>query len=201
MRYTSFHERIKQYLTEIQYSDLARLLNLYQLWLDDLYPRAKFADGLAIIEKLGHTKRIQVMRREWINEGKPRETYDDYLVPEKPNKDTPAPTQQVSFAAEKAATPKPAVAEDPDSDGLYSATPKAKRKQSESIFRKVDKNESLFISDDEAQPPDDDLDALLAEDDFSRNTRPSANPPLHSGINVSTYQDDFDDEEEAMADI
>lgn len=51
---------------------MARLLNIYQLWLDDLYPRAKFTDGLAMIEKLGHTKRMQMMRREWINEGKSR---------------------------------------------------------------------------------------------------------------------------------
>lgn len=50
------------------------MLNMYQLWLDDLYPRAKFADGLAMIEKLGHTKRIQMMRKEWIDEGKPRHT-------------------------------------------------------------------------------------------------------------------------------
>ncbi|OJD39816.1 replication fork protection component swi3 [Diplodia corticola] len=55
-----------------EFSDVARLLNMYQLWLDDLYPRAKFADGLAIIEKLGHKKRMQIMRREWINEGNPK---------------------------------------------------------------------------------------------------------------------------------
>ncbi|KAJ5605063.1 hypothetical protein N7510_010217 [Penicillium lagena] len=55
-----------------QFSDTARLLNFYQLWLDDLFPKAKFADGLAMIEKLGHSKRIQTMRREWINEEKPK---------------------------------------------------------------------------------------------------------------------------------
>ncbi|RAK75570.1 Chromosome segregation in meiosis protein 3 [Aspergillus fijiensis CBS 313.89] len=55
-----------------QFSDVARLLNFYQLWLDDLYPRAKFADGLAMIEKLGHSKRLQTMRREWIDEEKPK---------------------------------------------------------------------------------------------------------------------------------
>ncbi|CRG91491.1 Chromosome segregation in meiosis protein 3 [Talaromyces islandicus] len=53
-----------------EFSDLSRLLNFYQLWLDDLYPRAKFADGLAMIEKLGHTKRVQIMRKEWIDEDK-----------------------------------------------------------------------------------------------------------------------------------
>ncbi|KAL1990737.1 hypothetical protein VTN49DRAFT_6576 [Thermomyces lanuginosus] len=55
-----------------EFSDLERLLTLYQLWLDDLYPRAKFSDGLAIIEKLGHSKRLQIMRREWIDAEKPR---------------------------------------------------------------------------------------------------------------------------------
>lgn len=48
------------------------MLNMYQFWLDELYPRAKFADGLAMIEKLGHSKRVQMMRKEWIDEGKPR---------------------------------------------------------------------------------------------------------------------------------
>lgn len=55
----------------LQFSDMAHLLNFYQLWLDDLFPRAKFTDGLAMIEKLGHSKRIQVMRREWIEESRP----------------------------------------------------------------------------------------------------------------------------------
>ncbi|KAL4793771.1 replication fork protection component Swi3-domain-containing protein [Aspergillus venezuelensis] len=54
-----------------EFSDLARLLNFYQLWLDDLFPRAKFADGLAMIERLGHSKRLQTMRRTWIDEEKP----------------------------------------------------------------------------------------------------------------------------------
>ncbi|KAE8384644.1 replication fork protection component Swi3-domain-containing protein [Aspergillus alliaceus] len=60
-----------------EFSDVARLLNFYQLWLDDLFPRAKFADGLAIIEKLGHHKRLQIMRREWIEEEKPSARVDD----------------------------------------------------------------------------------------------------------------------------
>ncbi|KAI9885332.1 MAG: Cytochrome oxidase assembly [Watsoniomyces obsoletus] len=49
-----------------EFSDVANLLAFYQLWLDDLYPKARFKDGLEIIEKLGHSRRMQVMRREWI---------------------------------------------------------------------------------------------------------------------------------------
>ncbi|KAE8374323.1 replication fork protection component Swi3-domain-containing protein [Aspergillus bertholletiae] len=60
-----------------EFSDAARLLQFYQLWLDDLFPRAKFADGLTIIEKLGHNKRLQVMRREWIEDEKPSAQVDN----------------------------------------------------------------------------------------------------------------------------
>jgi replication fork protection complex subunit Csm3/Swi3 len=42
------------------------MLNMYQLWLDDLYPRAKFLDALALVEKTGHTKRMQMIRKNMI---------------------------------------------------------------------------------------------------------------------------------------
>jgi len=54
-----------------EFSDISRLLNTYQLWLDDLYPRAKFRDALSMVEKLGHTKRMQITRRAWIDATKP----------------------------------------------------------------------------------------------------------------------------------
>jgi replication fork protection complex subunit Csm3/Swi3 len=72
---------------------MARLLNFYQLWLDDLFPRAKFADGLAMIEKLGHSKRVQIMRKEWIGEDKPTFTRADAIVEE--NTSTEAPNHGV----------------------------------------------------------------------------------------------------------
>nr|POF18513.1 chromosome segregation in meiosis protein 3 [Quercus suber] len=59
-----------------EFNDMARLLNTYQLWLDDLYPRAKFRDGLMIVEKLGHSKRMQLTRRGWIDETKPNRKED-----------------------------------------------------------------------------------------------------------------------------
>lgn len=54
-----------------EFSDTARLLNYYQMWLDQLYPRAKFADALQMVEKAGHTKKLQMYRKSWIDEGKP----------------------------------------------------------------------------------------------------------------------------------
>lgn len=64
-----------------EFSDISRLLGMYQLWLDDLYPRAKFRDALSTVEKLGHKKRMQVMRRAWLDDTKPgrRETSPERL--------------------------------------------------------------------------------------------------------------------------
>jgi replication fork protection complex subunit Csm3/Swi3 len=74
LQYRSECANLTIYFT--QFSDVALLLRTYQLWLDELYPRAKFADGLAIIEKLGHTKRLQIMRKAWIDEGKPKASFE-----------------------------------------------------------------------------------------------------------------------------
>ncbi|CAK4030496.1 Chromosome segregation in meiosis 3 [Lecanosticta acicola] len=62
-----------------EFTDISRLLNTYQLWLDDLYPRAKFRDALTIVEKVGHSKRMQVMRRSWLDDTKP---YRKELTPD-----------------------------------------------------------------------------------------------------------------------
>ena len=50
-----------------EYSDLNRILVFYQLWADKLYPKANFADTLAIVEKLGHSKRMRNERLQWMD--------------------------------------------------------------------------------------------------------------------------------------
>ncbi|KAK5082331.1 chromosome segregation in meiosis- protein [Lithohypha guttulata] len=54
-----------------EFDDVAKLLNFYQNWLDGLYPRAKFADALQLVERAGHTKKLQMYRKSWIDESKP----------------------------------------------------------------------------------------------------------------------------------
>lgn len=56
-----------------EWSDAARLLSLYQIWLDDLFPKAKFLDALAMVEKAGHKAAMHKARVAWIDEGKPRD--------------------------------------------------------------------------------------------------------------------------------
>ncbi|MCJ1379313.1 chromosome segregation in meiosis- protein [Xylographa soralifera] len=206
-----------------KYEDVARLLNVYQLWLDDLYPRAKFADGLAIIEKLGHTKRLQTMRREWIKEGRPLERREEEAA------SSEISSQPTAIATGTRTEEGLANAHTTGVNETASRPPTSKPTPSAS---KSSKEESLFISDDDLDPhpsddeldallaedallttsttpaitpgarrpheadqhpPDDDLDALLAEDTFHPPSAPTAARPS------TTKHDEFEDEMEAMA--
>lgn len=51
-----------------KFSDAVKLLDFYQFWLDDLFPKAKFLDALGMVEKLGHKKAIRAARMNWIDE-------------------------------------------------------------------------------------------------------------------------------------
>ncbi|CAI7660450.1 unnamed protein product [Penicillium glandicola] len=163
-----------------EFKDAARLLNFYQLWLDDLFPRAKFADGLTMIEKLGHSKRIQAMRREWIDEEKPRlfdsseptrEELENRHVPKNhadSNHDPTAITQEQEAAADQ---------------DLFIPDP----------------NESApAISYPE--PEDDDLDDLLREQD---ETMPDIPPDIRASYSrvPDGDNDDYDAEYEAMKEL
>ena len=146
------------------------MLSFYQLWLDDLFPKARFLDALAMVEKIGHKKRITVARGEWIEEGRPRvggdTAEDDDFVPPAPDA---APNQ--ATLTERPKTPTPAnrstaaAADDiPDDDDLYGATPVRNRTA-------------------DAVPEDDDLDAMMAAaeaHDQEQRSRPALsnnNPP------------------------
>ncbi|KZM26408.1 chromosome segregation in meiosis- protein [Ascochyta rabiei] len=157
-----------------EYGDIARMLNMYQLWLDDLYPRAKFADALAIIEKVGHTKRMQVDRKAWMDEGKPgrdTEQDEDDLVATVPD-EAPARDQQEAMEDLDAG-------EDITQVRSGSAIHHQPQAQSDPIVE---------------GPDEDELDALLAETTQADNpvTRPV---PSQS---EPTQDDIFADEMEAM---
>lgn len=172
-------------------------MNVYQLWLDDLYPRAKFADGLAIIEKLGHTKRMQTMRREWINESKPRDNFENpgNAIHELKAVETSTKTEQghspEAGSKDKSSTPVAVVTDD---DELYMATPK-RRPDEGTSNRNLASTESLFVTDEE---PDDDLDELLNQ----TKDNPASYTALPEEENTSRRrQDDFEDELEAIASL
>ena len=183
-----------------KYSDVARLLSMYQLWLDDLYPRAKFADGLAIIEKLGHSKRIQTMRKEWINESKPKEpSWEDDIRTSNNNPDTSR--QENTENTTQNITEQPASTNDD-----MQTTNGTAHSRTEASSRDED---MLFLADDESEdnittaPPEDELDALLAEDEAtsSAQTHGSSTGKDKSDRLRQELDDDFAAEEEVMADM
>lgn len=185
------------------------MLNVYQFWLDDLYPRAKFADGLTIIEKLGHSKRIQAMRREWINEGKPRSRFEDTDLlqdsrritkgSETARPDSIATSANQTFENSNMRHPSASAEED-----LYKATP-PRRKQTtgyDSVIESTSMDQTP-PKDADADVPDDDLDILLAETSW---TRKRDAPPVLASANQEdatqfSNEDDFDDEMEVMAEM
>ncbi|KAL9625688.1 MAG: hypothetical protein Q9160_000006 [Pyrenula sp. 1 TL-2023] len=135
-----------------EFADAEKLLNFFQLWLDNLFPKAKFADGLTMVEKVGHSKRMQIMRRTWIDEGKPKPDYVD----DKGDELRPADRTEDTNRTEAPT-------------GGREAQPSVfKDGQAKSIFGNG--AESLFVPEKQTRPTtdsdipeEDDLDALLAE--------------------------------------
>lgn len=172
-----------------EFADVQRLLNTYQLWLDDLFPKAKFADGLALVERVGHRRGVKVARQGWIEEEKPRvgdvgeeqggdgdfEMGEDA---EGVNVEDGARGQDRQSEAENA--PDEGDADGLDDEALYGRpTP-----QPESTGRNMQPGD---------EPEEDELDALLAED--------ASRPVQTTQIRPPPEEDDnpFADEEEAMA--
>ncbi|CRK32805.1 Chromosome segregation in meiosis protein 3 like [Verticillium longisporum] len=187
-----------------EFSDAARLLTFYQFWLDDLFPKAKFLDGLAMVEKAGHKRTLQSKRIEWIDELKPRASAAaaDDEDEEPPADDGPlqhgddtgdeAMAQRNGHAGTTAAAtantrPKTPMALDeddvPDEADLYGATPKRPAAGTTSVPRPAD-------PDDE-----DDLEALMAE--AEAETGPGREPEKKVAPAVNDYEDD----EAAMAEM
>jgi replication fork protection complex subunit Csm3/Swi3 len=195
----------------VQYSDAARLLSFYQLWLDDLFPKAKFLDAAAMVEKLGHKKRIQMMRMDWINEGKPKDPvqedsiFDEPMLPPREVSDrNNAPTRVAPiFEKSQIERPKtPDVNGDSDDD-IYDATPRVSRMQGHELTVPGAEGGSLFGPRKIAVPeePEDDLDALFAEhemEEVSAEKRPGATIQENS---MKVPEPDFDDDMEAMAEM
>ena len=175
-----------------------------------------------MVEKLGHTKRMQVMRREWIDEGKPRssstqdtgdtQTISTRKIPSPKAQDDADRTGREARAArssdEGAAQPQQSPRTPPasnleidDDDDLYNATPGAVRMTVPPQKESNSSNDSLFITDDTgAQPEEDELDRLLAEDAANGDHHVYDNaggvPGRTSHVIV---EEDFQDDMEAMA--
>ncbi|CAK1359867.1 unnamed protein product [Cercospora beticola] len=196
-----------------EFTDISNLLNTYQLWLDDLYPRAKFRDAVKMVEKVGHSKRMQVTRRAWLDDTKP---YRKEL--------TPPPELPVSETTAGGAASRHAVDDEPGADELDALmadaadTSMAQRQVSRvsgPFEEESDEDEldALLANHEtttkpplqqklsrpmpfENEPDDGELDALLAAE-----TTGSARPSKTAATAEPQGENDFADDEEAMRDM
>ncbi|KAI1502059.1 replication fork protection component Swi3-domain-containing protein [Biscogniauxia marginata] len=168
-----------------EFSDAARLLSFYQLWLDDLFPKAKFLDALAMVEKAGHKKYMRMKRIELIEEGKPRSSAlaDDEDIfggplnepEEREPAKFPVPLAPIfqNSASERPKTPAAGAGDDlfGDDEDIYDATPRRPRTAEAPA-------NSLFGNGGSAQqdgaPDEDELDALMAEEEAQRPVPPKS---------------------------
>ncbi|KAI1111622.1 replication fork protection component Swi3-domain-containing protein [Nemania sp. NC0429] len=170
-----------------EFSDAARLLSFYQLWLDDLFPKAKFLDALSMVEKAGHKSQLRLKRIEWIGEGRPKlagfgddDNNDDddlFGAATEPEERDPAifpariaPIFQNSVQ-KRAQTP---ADDDPFADvDIYGASPKQPTVNATSTTAPVSGNGG-GVTQASDEPDEDDLDALMAEAEAQRTTSTSS---------------------------
>jgi replication fork protection complex subunit Csm3/Swi3 len=163
---------------------------MYQLWLDDLYPRAKFGDGLTIIEKLGHSRQMQLQRKAWIEEGKPKlpvededPDHDDY----QPRSSRPGSKHGGEIARAGTSSSRPSAEPDPGGDegnGLDRERDGRPKQAGPSHDQSI-----------QSEPDEDELDALLAEEPSEATNRPAPQRP------GPATERSFDDDEEAMREM
>lgn len=156
-----------------EFADISRLLNTYQLWLDDLYPRAKFRDALAMVEKVGHSKRMQVMRKAWLDETKP-------------GRQNGSPDVEMSGAL--------AVQED-GHDAANGAETSAEDLFQQMLRDEPSREDNTQKAPENDAPDDDELDALLAENGRDSGAQSQRQKPQRTG----PFEEDETDEDERNA--
>ena len=202
-----------------EYADISTLLNMYQLWLDDLYPKAKFKDGLAMVEKVGHSKRMQITRRAWLDDTKPHRREES---PERvgdvqmsgglgtaeidPGSAEGADNEAVEMLGntngQRESQPENEVnggADAPEEDELDALLNEYAGAGAESGIQKQRPTKGPF--EEESDLEGDELDALMAQQDDTGTIRAS---DQHDGSKQAIVRrgndgDDFADDEEAMA--
>lgn len=163
-----------------EFEDAERMLNMFQFWLDDLYPKARFKDALAMVEKAGHKKLLLQARMEWINDGKSgarkkddedhdmdnddqdddnngNDNHDD-ANHHSTDQDPPQPAPNRPKTPERNDVPNP-----DDLEDLYDATPRAPKRTIDVPVLAEGQADGHQRTANHAEPGEEDLDALIAE--------------------------------------
>lgn len=177
------------------------MLNLYQLWLDDLYPKAKFRDALSMVEKVGHSKRMQVSRRAWIDESKGyrrREDEDAEMrlgdLEGQPSAEDdaifPIPSESRQDGQQQQSE---GGADAPDGDELDALLGEQPTTRPQPSNTGPPKQQGPFQDEDEDE---DELDAMLNEDSNSRREPTQKEPAKEPAKPEGPFEDYEDDQDE-----
>ncbi|KAK2591460.1 chromosome segregation in meiosis-related protein [Conoideocrella luteorostrata] len=204
-----------------EFSDAARLLSFYQMWLDDLFPKAKFLDALAMVERAGHKKRVIIARNEFLDEGKARARdggdEDEAFGLGSPSGNARPDGEAVMTPLDPGDKPRTPIGDNdvPDGEDLYDATPRVARIRPrndvpdaeddlDALIAEAEGHDNAPSTDKHAQRPagevdkEDDLDALIAEAE-TRDQGHQESP--QKGANGDETNVDFADEEAAMQEM
>ncbi|CUS22262.1 LAQU0S05e01376g1_1 [Lachancea quebecensis] len=167
------------------YDNLCHLLQFYQLWAHDLYPKAKFHDFVALCRNLGKTDpqlreyRIELLRQELEMGSEPEDG-----ASARPQELSPAPEPTPStpgMADLRSEPPSPAPAgADSDEDLIYNITRRAPTR----VLHDSDVDEDTFM---ETQPP-----ATEPARDLEQSLDQGSGPIK----NNNEYDDEDEDEED-----
>ncbi|GAO13584.1 hypothetical protein UVI_02015430 [Ustilaginoidea virens] len=163
-----------------EFADAARLLALYQMWLDDLFPKARFLDALAMVEKAGHKKRVLAARNEMLRRGSAAGRPEEEQQKQQQEEEEEEEPGRAARPGEGHGTPAGSDGA-PDEEDLYGATP-----------RKAPR--VAAAPDDDA----DDLDALMAEAEAEAEAEGRAEAEARDGGPGAPEPGSFADDEAAM---
>src|SRR5215469_15677709 len=168
------------------------MLRMYQLWLDDLYPRAKFSDGLQIIEKLGHTKEMQTFRKQWIDEDKPKPS-DQAEIEIRPANSSTSDTLAQQASGNESAQQVSATPCRVDEPSLQSG-----------LNDKNTSRQSPHVGSSD-QPEDDEMDVLLAAESLQDSHQEDSIFGTRRQANISGMENsianEFEDDEDALREM
>jgi replication fork protection complex subunit Csm3/Swi3 len=147
--------------------------------MHDVFPKARFRDCIAMTEKVGHTTQVKVMRRQWIDESKPKKRMD-----EDDDLDLDGIEVLESIEREQAR-------EEGGGEAGQGEVEGTKEKDGE-------EDEPLFVDDDMS---DFDVDELLGTQKPTETTAVGETTSEVGDDAKSIEQDEFEDEMDAMKDI
>ncbi|KAF3927551.1 hypothetical protein AA313_de0204513 [Arthrobotrys entomopaga] len=171
-------------------SDIKRLLTFYQIWADNLYPKAKFQDAIDIIDKLGSSRSMHNKREEWIEEEKMQQMDEDNRLVQKAREVLTIDSKEYDAAGRRVLRINDISAAD-----MEARLNEATKTSTSRPIRDTNEN-SLFFDDND----DDDDDGFSDLDDILRETAKSYPAHVASAGN-ELNEDEMDELDEMMREM